>query len=128
MTKTKTSETPAGTAAVVEAGGFVFDAALPVPTPSRVAGTSELAQKLAAMPVGASFLEACEEAPASAAAGEKAKIFAESQTRVKNRMSGAVRRFKLKEGNGVKNFAIRAVNDVTLGRGVRVYRLEDSAA
>lgn len=121
MSKTKTSDTVTKTEAVT-VGKFTFDMGLPVPTVTRnSANPSEIMAKLAAVPLGASFLEPVA-VPENTAEAERDNVFKEKARSMSNRLSGAVRRFKEKHP-GV-DFQIRTVNDDTLGHGVRVYRVE----
>lgn len=110
----------------VEKGGFKFDTGLPVPPMVRGARSSETADKLAAMPVGASFLEPVTVPDTIKDEAEREKVFKENARTVSNRLSGAIRRFK-KNNEGFE-FAMRTVNDATSGVGVRVWRVEAAKA
>lgn len=110
----------------VENGGFKFDTGLPVPPMVRGARSSETADKLAAMPVGASFLESVSVPETIKDEAEREKVFKENARTVSNRLSGAIRRFK-KNNDGFE-FAMRTVNDATSGVGVRVWRVEAAKA
>jgi hypothetical protein len=110
----------------VEKGGFKFDTGLPVPPMVRGARSSETADKLAAMPVGASFLEPVSVPETIKDEAEREKVFKENARTVSNRLSGAIRRFK-KNNEGFE-FAMRTVNDATAGTGVRVWRVEAAKA
>ena len=112
--------------ATVEKGGFKFDTGLPVPPMVRGARSSETADKLGAMPVGASFLEPVTVPDTIKDEGEREKAFKEQARKVSNRLSGAIRRFK-KTHDGYE-FAMRTVNDKTSGAGVRVWRVEAAKA
>jgi hypothetical protein len=101
---------------------FDFDKGLNIPEATRGARSSETADKLSAMPEGASFLEPVTVPATVTDAGERDKMFKETARSLTNRMSGAIRRFKAK--NDGYDFAIRTVNDDTLGRGVRVWRVK----
>lgn len=108
--------TPAATS------GFAFDLDLPVPALTRrVGSTSDTAEKLKAMPVGASFLEAVTVPETIKDADEREKAFKEAARTVSNRLSGAVRRFKKAEPS--YEFVMRTVNDDKMGHGVRVWRV-----
>lgn len=110
------------TKATTTAGGFDFDTGVAIPA-ATTAGTSENAAKLAAMPVGSSFLIPVAMNENIKDSAERLKIFKEATRTVMNRMSGAFRRFSKKNGAGHK-FAARTVNDADLGQGVRVWRVE----
>jgi len=110
----------------VDKGGFKFDTGLPVPPMVRGARSSETADKLAAMPVGASFLEPVSVPETIKDEAEREKVFKENARTVSNRLSGAIRRFK-KNNEGFE-FAMRTVNDATAGTGVRVWRVEAAKA
>tara|TARA_R100001086_G_scaffold22177_2_gene10686 strand:- start:368 stop:736 length:369 start_codon:yes stop_codon:yes gene_type:complete len=110
----------------VEKGDFKFDTGLPVPPMVRGARSSETADKLAAMPVGASFLEPVSVPETIKDEAEREKVFKENARTVSNRLSGAIRRFK-KNNEGFE-FAMRTVNDATAGTGVRVWRVEAAKA
>lgn len=110
----------------VETGGFKFDTGLPVPAMVRGARSSETAEKLAAMPVGASFLEDVTVSEAIKGDAERDKAFKEQARTVSNRLSGAIRRFK--KNNPGFEFLMRTVNDPALGTGVRVWRVEEAKA
>lgn len=110
----------------VKSGDYEFETGLDVPALTRATRTSETAQKLAAMPVGASFLEPVERNKSIKDEGERNKVFKETCRTVSNRMSGAIRRFK-KNHDGY-DFATRVVDDPALGAGVRVWRVEAAAA
>ena len=126
-TANKTAPTAAAT---IEAGGYTFDNALPIPANKRGGPrASGMADKLMAMPIGASFLEAVEVPEAIKDATERGKVFKEKARSVSNRLSGAVRRFAKK--NPEYAFGLRTVEDDVLGYGVRVWRvsaLEETAA
>tara|TARA_R100000687_G_scaffold81788_1_gene79468 strand:+ start:384 stop:785 length:402 start_codon:yes stop_codon:yes gene_type:complete len=110
----------------VKVGGFEFETGLSVPPMTR-GGTrsSETADKLKAMPVGASFLEPVEVPESIKDSDERAKVFKEKARTVSNRLSGAIRRFK--KNNPGFEFNMRTVNDDSMGHGVRVWRIEDTA-
>ena len=110
----------------VEKGGFKFDTGLPVPPIVRDARSSETADKLAAMPVGASFLEPVSVPETIKDEAEREKVFKENARTVSNRLSGAIRRFK--KNNEGSEFAMRTVNDASAGTGVRVWRVEAAKA
>jgi hypothetical protein len=109
----------------VKEAGFEFDVDLPIPAATRTGRQSETAQRLAAMPVGASFLEAVTVPDTIKKEDERAASFREQARAVANRLSGAIRRFRDKDP--VKRFELRTVSDDTLGYGVRVYRVADQA-
>ena len=109
-------------AKTVENGGFTFDTGMAVPATTRGARTSEIASKLAAMPVGASFLEPVNVPETIKDEAEREKVFKENARTVQNRLSSAIRRFK-KHNEGYA-FVMRTVNDPDLGTGVRVWREE----
>jgi len=109
------------------APAFKFDTNLPVPPMTRGARTSETADKLKAMPVGASFLEPVAAPDTIKDEGERDKVFKEKARTVSNRLSGAIRRFKKNNPEGYE-FAMRTVNDPALGQGVRVWRVEADKA
>lgn len=112
-----------------EAPKFDFEE-LPIPAKGVFGGRSseanELTEKLAAVPVGKSFLEEVTVPDSITDAKEREKTFKEEAKRATNRITGAVRRFKAK--NAGYEFAIRTVNDDTLGHGVRVWRVKEDGA
>jgi hypothetical protein len=110
---------------IVEAGGFTFDTGLDVPAPTRARASSELSQKLAAMPVGASFLEEVK-VPSNIKAEERTKAFKDAANTARNRVTSTVRRLKQNMPHLV--FSVRIVDDGTHGSGVRVWRGEDAAS
>jgi len=110
-------------AKTVKSGEFTFDTGLDVPAMTRGSRTSETASKLAAMPVGASFLEPVEIPATIKDPAEREKVFKEKARTVSNRLSGAIRRFKKNNPEGFE-FAMRTVDDPALGAGVRVWRQE----
>lgn len=105
----------------VKSGGFEFETGVAIPPAARNVRISEIGQKLAAMPVGASFLEPVEVPDTIKDAGERAKAFKDEARKVSNRLSGATRRFR--EANPGFAFLLRTVDDAT-GKGVRVWRTE----
>ena len=107
----------------VKNGGFTFDTGLEVPATARPSRTSETAEKLAAMPVGASFLEPVAVPDTIEDSAERQKVFKENARTVSNRLSGAIRRFKKRNPEGFA-FAMRTVDSPDLGTGVRVWRQE----
>lgn len=107
----------------IKSGEFTFETGLKVPAMTRGSRTSETADKLAAMPVGASFLEPVEIRDTIKDADERDKVFKEKARTVSNRLSGAIRRFKKNNPTGFE-FAMRTVDDPDLGTGVRVWRQE----
>lgn len=120
MTDKAASKTAAKT---VKSGKFTFDTGLDVPAITHGSRTSETASKLAAMPVGASFLEPVEVLDTIKDPAEREKVFKEKARIVSNRLSGAIRRFKKNNPEGFE-FAMRTVDDPALGTGVRVWRQE----
>lgn len=106
-------------------GGFEFDMGLEVPAVSRDTAPSEDAQKMEAMPVGASFLVPVSVPDTLKSPAEREKALAEGQRKVMNRLSGTKRRVVNKHAE--RNFVVRKVNDEKQGQGVRVYREADSA-
>lgn len=110
------------------APAFSFDE-LPIPAKRAFGGKSdasnELTEKLKAVPVGKSFLEEVKVPETITDATERAKAFKDEARRASNRITGAVRRFK--KANAGYEFAIRTVDDDTLGHGVRVWRVEAAA-
>lgn len=97
-----------------------FETGLPIPPATRSVGNpSQTAQDLADCPVGASFLEAVTVPDTVKDESERAKALSDGQTKVANRMAGAIRRHKIK--NPGHEFQVRKVNDAKLGTGVRVY-------
>lgn len=90
---------------------------------------SEVRQKLAAVPVGKSWLETVEEpADTITDAAEREKAFNEAAAKVQNRIQGDIRRHKKVTGNENHSFSVLRVNDDKRGRGVRIYRNADKAA
>lgn len=120
----KQNEDTSNATGTVEASGFTFDMALPIPAATRASGpgTSEVAMKLEACPVGASFLMPAEADANITDAAEREKDFRDKARKLSNNVSGAIRRFKKKEGMGEREFTIRTVNSADLGAGVRVWR------
>lgn len=110
----------ATTPKTVEQGGFKFETGLPVPPLARGSRSSKTADMLAAMPVGASFLEPVTIPDSIKDETERERAFKESARSVSNRLSGAIRRFK--KNNDGYEFAMRTVNDPVNGVGVRVWR------
>lgn len=128
---TKTAATPAApapapvapAAAPVEApaaSSFALDDNLPVPTVTRTIGQPSN-YPLGSVNVGQSFIVPVAVADTITDEGERAKAWKEEARKVANRLSGAVRRFR--ESHEDIHFAIRTVNDDTLGHGVRVWRV-----
>lgn len=111
---------------------FTFDDGLDIPRRAfgGAAGgqTSELALKLAQVPVGKSFIETI--TVAADVVGDDARLaaFKAQAKTISNRVSGAIRRFRKQDGNASKNFAVRTVSDDKLGFGVRVWREADTSA
>lgn len=116
--KAKTAAAPK----TVKVGDFEFETGLPIPAMTRGTRTSETAAKLAALPVGASFLEPVTVPDTIKSADEREKAFKEAARTASNRLSGAIRRFK--KSNSGYEFAMRTVNDTEMGSGVRVWRQE----
>lgn len=110
----------------VRSGQFEFDTDMPVPTPVRGARSGETADKLAAMPFGASYLEPVTVPDTIKGDVERDKAFKEIARTTSNRVSGVIRRFK--KNNENTEFTIRTVNDPVLGQGVRVWRVEAATA
>lgn len=116
-------------AAPVEVGGFTLDTGLSVPPRTRFGGDeSAPAYPFKEMPIGSSFLLDVTVPETIKDEKEREKAAKEGARKLSNKISGAIRRFR--KANPGYNFAIRTVNDDTLGRGVRVWRVEaeDSAA
>lgn len=115
--------------ATTKVGEFEFDTGLAVPPATRNSSSSKDMMMLAAMPVGASFLRTVAEAAENIKdTAEREKTWTENAQKERNRWSGRTRRFneaRAKQGEPQMQFSIRIVNDETLGRGVRVYRIED---
>lgn len=104
-----------------------FDIGLPIPAATRSVGNpSQTAQDLIDCPVNQSFLEAITVPEGVKDESERAKALADEQTKVANRMAGAIRRHKIK--NPGDEFVVRKVNDAELGTGVRVYCTAKAAA
>lgn len=107
-----------------EAPKFVFDDGLAIPPKGvfggRSEGSNEFAEKLAACPVGKSFLEPVVVPETITDAAERAKTFKELARKASNRITGAKRRFQ--KNNAGYEFSIRTVDDDKLGHGVRVWR------
>lgn len=105
-----------------EAPKFEFDLNLPVPAIVRQGNgaTSDLRDKLLAMPVGASFLEPISVPENITDEAERAKAFTEGARRLSNRLSGAARR--VRNAHPDREFVTRIVKDDTLGHGVRIWR------
>lgn len=116
--KPKTPAKPKATKpkATAPAASSEFDTGLAVPPQASRSGTSDMARKLGAMPIGSSFLEAVE--------GE-GDAFKDAQRKKSNSVTGAIRRFKNKHP-GEYEFVTRTVDTPELGRGVRVWRVEVS--
>lgn len=114
------------TAKTVKVGAFQFDMGLPVPEAKRgAAKTSAMNERLAAMPVGASFLEVVSVPETIKDEAERKKVFTETTRSVMNRISGSVRRFT--KNHADHKFELRTVDDDVLGHGVRVYRIAVAA-
>jgi len=119
----KTPAPAAAAIATVSVGKFTFDTGFAIPTAARTAAKqSDDAEKLMAMPIGASFLEAVTVPDTVTDPAEREKTFKEKAKGVTNRLSGLTRRFAKK--NAGYAFALRTVNDDQMGRGVRVFRIE----
>lgn len=118
---------PATKTATTAASEFKFDTGLAIPPAARGARTSAIARKLQAMPVGASFLEAVTVPDTIKDDAERDKVFKETARTLSNRLSGTIRRFK-KSNPDANDFELRTVNDDTLGRGVRVWCKDKTAA
>lgn len=107
-----------------EASKFTFDDNLPIPPKGVFGGRSgesnEFAEKLAACPVGKSFLEPVVVADTITDAAEREKAFKEQSRKAMNRITGAKRRFQ--KNNAGYEFSVRTVNDDKLGHGVRIWR------
>lgn len=113
-------------AAAVAIAAFAFDKNLAIPEiKSRRGGPSETSQKLMAMEVGDSFLDAITVADTITDPAERAKSFNEQASKAKNRVGGVIRR--IKESNKERNFVALVVGDATYGYGVRVWRKADTA-
>ena len=108
----------------VSSSDFTIETGFEVPARSLTfgGGRGGPSYPFAQMPVGASFLAAVTVPDTIQDDGERAKAFKELTRKVSNRISGAIRRYKL--ANAGFDFAIRTVNDDKLGRGVRVWRVE----
>lgn len=108
----------------IKAGGYEYQTSMPIPAAARgPRASSETAEKLKNMPLGASFLEPVDPAPENVKdEAEREKVFKENARAVANRLSGAVRRFK--KANPDYEFVMRVVSDDDLGTGVRVWRIE----
>lgn len=122
-TKTAAAPAPAPAPAAPAApvvSSFALDDNLPVPTVTRTIGQPSN-YPLGSMNVGQSFLAPVAVADTITDEGERAKAWKEEARKVANRLSGAVRRFR--ESREDIHFAIRTVNDDTLGHGVRVWRV-----
>ena len=114
-------------AAPVEVDGFKLEAGLSIPAAVRI-GTKSSGPSFPfdKMQIGQSFLVPVQIADTIKDDAERAKAFKEAARKQSNRVSGAIRRYK-KSNEGV-DFAIRTVNDDTLGHGVRVWRVDAAAA
>lgn len=118
----KTPTPAAETVSTVTVGKFTFDVGVPVPAASRIASAkSDDAERLEAMPVGASYLEPVAVPDSVTDAAEREKTFKEKARSTTNRLSGLVRRFK--KNHADYEFALRTVPM----QGVRVYRIEKAA-
>ena len=119
-TATETASTETTTA---KASGFKLDTGVPIPARRVVTGGNSTGTNypFKDMPVGSSFLVEAE-VPENTKAEEREAVFKDTQKRVANRMSGAIRRFK--KANPDYNFVSRQVSDDTAGHGVRVWRIE----
>lgn len=89
---------------------------------------NELAQKLAGVPIDLSFIEDVTVPATITDATERANAFKEAAKKLTNKIGGAIRRHRAKAGNEAHNFALRTVDDDTMGHGVRVWRVADSTA
>jgi len=127
------ADAPVIDAKATAASDFTFD---DVPMPEKVVGRaggsskeqSETAKRLAAIPVGKSWLEPVVVPDTITDAGERKTAFAEEAKKIQNRLTGAIRRHKKIDGNGLQSFSVLRVDDDTLGHGVRVYRNADETA
>lgn len=110
---------------------FDFDEDLPIPSPRIGAASggqpSLLAQKLAAVPVGKSFIETITVPAEVVGDAERLAAFKAQAKTISNRVSGAIRRFRKDAANANKNFAVRTVSDDKLGYGIRIWREADTA-
>ena len=88
------------------------------------AGNVEFNKSLDDCPVNASFLEVAEVPATITDAKERAAAFKEDQNKLANRVNGAIRRYKAKEGNEAAEFAVRKVDDDKLGHGVRIWKVK----
>ena len=88
------------------------------------AGNVEFNKSLDDCPVNASFLEVAEVADTITDPKERAAAFKEEQNKLANRVNGAIRRYKAKEGNEAAEFAVRKVDDDKLGHGVRIWKVK----
>lgn len=108
----------------VKNDGFEFETGVAIPPAARNSAPSEIHMKLAAMPLGASFLEPVKVPDTIKDEAERAAAFKDDARKLSNRLSGAARRYK--ENHPEFNFLIRTVNDAT-GSGVRLWRIEPKA-
>lgn len=119
-----------GSAAMKAEPAFTFE---DVPLPVSARGgfgargePTELAKKLAAVPLDKSFLEAVTISDSISDPAERKNAFDEAAKKLTNRIGGAIRRHRSIAGNELHNFALRTVNDDTMGRGVRIWRVQDA--
>ena len=88
------------------------------------AGNVEFNANLDECPVNKSFLETAEVPASITDPKERAAAFKEEQNKLANRVNGAIRRYKAKEGKANAEFAVRKVDDDTLGHGVRIWKVK----
>jgi len=117
---------------VPQTSAFTFDdVPMPEKLPGRSGGPRELSdvrKKLAAVPVGKSWLETVEVPSTIIDPKEQASALKEAAKTVQNRIQGDIRRHKKAEGNSAHNFSVIFVNDAERGTGVRIYRRPDTSA
>ncbi len=102
---------------------FDLDDNIPVAPIARAA--AEIKYPFADMKPGQSFLVPVEIADTITRPEERAEAFKEGAKTLSNRLTGAVRRFKDRDGNGDKVFAVRSVPDEG---GVRVWYVSATPA
>lgn len=106
---------------------FRLDTGLAVPIAARGGGKTAIPYPFAQMKPGISFLVDVAIPESITDEAERLKAFKEEARKVANRISGSVRRHRKTPGSEKQTFAIRVVNDGTLGKGVRVWREKDAA-
>jgi len=123
--KAATAPAPAAAAPAPAASGFKLETGFDIPAAQRIGGGQSSNWPFKDMQPGQSFLVPVNVPDTIKGDDERATAFKEQARKVSNRVSGAIRRFK--NSHAGTDFAIRTVNDETLGKGVRVWRVEANA-